>query len=85
MHGVHAVGQVLALGKAVSIAGQIVPLRILCRLIAAGRFQIDGKNRAFFGRFNLCVAVVGVLDDAILPFCTCSVTATAGAAVSSTV
>ena len=63
MHGVHAVGQVLALGKAVSIAGQIVPLRILCRLIAAGRFQIDGKNRAFFGRFNLCVAVVGVLDD----------------------
>ena len=63
MHGIHAVGQVLALGKAVFIAGQIVPLRILCRLIAAGRFQIDGKNRAFFGRFNLCVAVVGVLDD----------------------
>ena len=63
MRGVHAVGQVLALGKAVFIAGQIVPLRILCRLIAAGRFQIDGKNRAFFGRFNLCVAVVGVLDD----------------------
>ena len=63
MHGVHAVGQVLALGKAVFIAGQIVPLRILCRLIAAGRFQIDGKNRAFFGRFNLCVAVIRVLDD----------------------
>ena len=63
MHGIHAVGQVLALGKAVFIAGQIVPLRILCRLIAAGRFQIDGKNRAFFGRFNLCVAVIRVLDD----------------------
>ena len=63
MHGVHAVGQVLTLGKAVFIASQVVPLRILCRLIAAGRFQIDGKNRAFFGRFNLCVAVVGVLDD----------------------
>ena len=63
MHGVHAVGQVLALGKAVFIAGQVVPLCILCRFIAAGRFQIDGKNRAFFGRFNLCVAVVGVLDD----------------------
>ena len=63
MHGIHAVGQILALGKAVFIAGQIVPLRILCRLIAAGRFQIDGKNRAFFGRFNLCVAVIRVLDD----------------------
>ena len=63
MHSVHAVGQVLTLGKAVFIASQVVPLRILCRLIAAGRFQIDGKNRAFFGRFNLCVAVIRVLDD----------------------
>ena len=63
MHSVHAVGQVLTLGKAVFIAGQVVPLCILCRLIAAGRFQIDGKNRAFFGRFNLCVAVIRVLDD----------------------
>ena len=32
-------------------------------LKSAGRFQIDGKNRAFFGRFNLCVAVIRVLDD----------------------
>ena len=63
MHGIHAVGQILALGKAIFIAGQIVPLTIFGGFIAAGRFQIDGKNRAFFGRFNLCVAVVGVLDD----------------------
>ena len=63
MHGIHAVGQVLALGKAVFIAGQIVPLRILCRLIAACRFQIDGKNRTFFGSFDLRIAVIRVLDD----------------------
>ena len=63
MHGIYAVGQVLALGKAVFIAGQVVPLCILCRLIAAGRFQIDGKNRVFFGSFNLCVTVIRVLDD----------------------
>ena len=49
MHGIHAVGQVLALDKAVFIAGQIVPLRILCRLIAAGRFQIPAQRKqAFF-------------------------------------
>ena len=63
MHGIHAVGQILALGKAIFIAGQIVPLTIFGGFIAAGRFQIDGKNRAFFGRFNLCVAVIRVLDD----------------------
>ena len=63
MHGVHAVGQVLALGKAVSIAGQIVPLRILCRLIAAGRFQIDGEYCTLLGSFDLRIAVIRVLDD----------------------
>ena len=63
MHGVHAVGQVLALGKAVFIAGQIVPLRILRRLIAAGRFQIDGEYCTLFGSFDLRIAVIRVLDD----------------------
>ena len=63
MHGVHAVGQVLTLGKAVFIAGQIVPLRILCCLIAAGRFQIDGEHRALLGSFDLRIAVIRVLDD----------------------
>ena len=63
MHGIHAVGQVLALGKAVFIAGQVVPLRILCRLIAAGRFQIYGEHCTLFGSFDLRIAVVGVLDD----------------------
>ena len=63
MHGIHAVGQVLALDKAVFIAGQVVPLRILCRLIAAGRFQIDGEYCALFGSFDLRIAVIRVLDD----------------------
>ena len=63
MHGIHAVGQVLALDKAVFIAGQIVPLRILCRLIAAGRFQIDGEYCTLLGSFDLRIAVIRVLDD----------------------
>ena len=63
MHGVHAVGQVLALGKAVFIAGQIVPLTIFGGFIAAGRFQIDGEYCTLLGSFDLRVAVVGVLDD----------------------
>ena len=63
MHGVHAVGQVLALGKAVFIAGQIVPLRILCLLIAAGRFQINGEYCTLLGSFDLRIAVIRVLDD----------------------
>ena len=63
MHGIHAVGQVLALGKAVFIAGQIVPLRILCRLIAACGFQIDGEHCALFGSFDLRITVIRVLDD----------------------
>ena len=63
MHGVHAVGQVLTLGKAVFIASQIVPLRILCRLIAAGRFQIDGEYCTLLGSFDLRIAVIRVLDD----------------------
>ena len=63
MHGIHAVGQVLALDKAVFIAGQIVPLRILCRLIAACGFQIDSEHSTFFGSFDLRIAVIRVLDD----------------------
>ena len=63
MHGIHAVGQILALGKAVFIAGQIVPLRILCRLIAAGRFQINGEYCTLLGSFDLRIAVIRVLDD----------------------
>ena len=63
MHGIHAVGQVLTLGKAVFIAGQVVPLCILCRLIAAGRFQIDGEYCTLLGSFDLCIAVIRVLDD----------------------
>ena len=63
MHGIHAVGQVLALGKAVFIAGQVVPFCILCRLIAAGRFQIDGEYCTLLGSFDLRIAVIRVLDD----------------------
>ena len=63
MHGIHAVGQVLTLGKAVFITGQVVPLRILCCLIAAGRFQIDSEHRALLGSFDLRIAVIRVLDD----------------------
>ena len=63
MHGIHAVGQVLALGKAVFIAGQVVPLCILCRLIAADRFQIDGEYCTLLGSFDLRIAVIRVLDD----------------------
>ena len=63
MHGIHAVGQVLALGKAVFIAGQIVPLRIFCRFIAACGFQIDGEYCALFGSFDLRITVIRVLDD----------------------
>ena len=63
MHGIHAVRQVLALGKAVFITGQVVPLRILCRLIAACGFQIDSEHSTFFGSFDLRIAVIRVLDD----------------------
>ena len=63
MHSIHAVGQVLALGKAVFIAGQVVPLCILCRLIAADRFQIDGEYCTLLGSFDLRIAVIRVLDD----------------------
>ena len=63
MHGIHAVGQVLALDKAVFIAGQIVPLRILCRLIAACGFQIDGEYCTLLGSFDLRITVIRVLDD----------------------
>ena len=63
MHSVHAVGQVLALGKAVFIAGQIVPLTIFGGFIAAGRFQIDGEYCALLGSFDLRIAVIRVLDD----------------------
>ena len=63
MHGIHAVGQVLTLGKAVFIAGQIVPLTIFGGFIAAGRFQIDGEYCALFGSFDLRITVIRVLDD----------------------
>ena len=63
MHGIHAVGQILTLGKAVFIAGQIVPLTIFGGFIAAGRFQIDGEYCALFGSFDLRIAVIRVLDD----------------------
>ena len=63
MHGVHAVGQVLTLGKAVFIAGQIVPLTIFGGFIAAGRFQIDGEYCALLGSFDLRIAVIRVLND----------------------
>ena len=63
MHGIHAVGQVLALGKAVFIAGQVVPLCILCRLIAACGFQIDSEYCTLLGSFDLRIAVIRVLDD----------------------
>ena len=63
MHGIHAVGQVLTLDKAVFIAGQVVPLTIFGGFIAAGRFQIDGEYCALFGSFDLRITVIRVLDD----------------------
>ena len=63
MDGVHAVRQVLGLGKAVFIADEIVPFGVLRRLIAAGRFQIDGEYCTLLGSFDLRIAVIRVLDD----------------------
>ena len=68
MDGIHAIGQVLALGKAVFIANKIVLLAIFGCFIAAGRFQIDGEHSALFMSFDLRITVVGVLDDSDIAF-----------------
>ncbi len=63
MHRVDAVGHILGLSKAVLITGQHIALGFLCRVVAACGLEIDCEHRAVFRCFNLCVAVVCVLDD----------------------
>ena len=53
-------------GVPFTIAGDLkIPkmLSILCRLIAAGRFQINGEYCTLLGSFDLRIAVIRVLDD----------------------
>ena len=63
MNGVNAVWHILGLCKSVFIAHKVVLFGILCICIRTGGFQINLKFSAYFGRFNLCAAVVGMLDD----------------------
>ena len=68
LYGVDAVGHVLGLGEAVLIAGEDVTLGFLGSFITACGFEVDFKYGSRFGRFNLGLAVVGVLNDGDVPF-----------------
>ena len=68
MNSVNAVRQILALSKAIFIAHKVVSFCFLGNLKVAGRFQIDCKYCAAFRRLNLCIAIVGVLDNSDIAF-----------------
>ncbi|CDC38762.1 uncharacterized protein BN621_00635 [Clostridium sp. CAG:352] len=63
MHRINAIGQILGLRKTVLITDEIVALGFFRRVIAACGFKINRKLRAGFGRFDLCAAIVRVLDN----------------------
>lgn len=63
MDRVHAVRKILALGKSVFIADQGISFGFTGGIEAAGGLEIDLEGCAFFGSLDLCLAVVGVLDD----------------------
>ena len=69
MDGVDAVRHILGLGKAVFITGEIITLGVLGNLVAACGFQVHGKLCAAFGRFNLRITVIGVLNDGNIALC----------------
>ena len=63
MHRINAIGQILGLGKAVLIADEIVAFGFFRFVIAACGFKINRKLRADLRRFDLCAAIVRVLDN----------------------
>ena len=63
MDGICAVRHILCLCKAVLVAGQSITLRFLCVFKRACGFEIHFKYSAFFGRFNLCFAIVRMFDN----------------------
>ena len=63
MDGICAVRHILCLCKAVLVAGQSITLRFLCVFKRACGFEIHFENSAFFGRFNLCFAIVRMFDN----------------------
>ena len=69
MDGVDAVRHILGLGKAVFITGEIITLGVLGNLVAACGFQVHSKLCAAFGRFNLRITVIGVLNDGNIALC----------------
>ena len=69
MDGVDAVRHILGLCKAVFVTGEIITLGSLCAIIGACGFQIHGKLSTIFGCFDLCFAVIGVLNNGDIALC----------------
>ena len=63
MNGICAVRHILCLCKAILIADERITLGFLCVRKRACGFEIHFKNCAFFGRFNLCFAIVRMFDN----------------------
>ena len=63
MDGICAVRHILCLCKAVLIADERITLGFLCVRKRACGLEIHFKNCAFFGRFNLCFAIVRMFDN----------------------
>ena len=63
MDGICAVRHILCLCKAVLIADERITLGFLCVRKRACGFEIHFKNCAFFGRFNLRLAIVRMFDN----------------------
>ena len=63
MDGINAVRHILCLTKAVFITDDNITLIGIGVCIAASGFQVDFKFCSFFGCFNLCFPIVGVLNQ----------------------
>ena len=60
---VNPVWEINALAETIFVADKIIALGFFRRLITARRFQEHFKFRTCFRRFNLCFAIVGMLDN----------------------
>ena len=68
MNGIYAVRHILCLTEAVFITDNDISFIFFCCVKTTGRFQIDFKGCTVFRCFNLCFAVIGMLDDSDIAF-----------------
>ena len=68
MNGIYAVRHILCLTEAVFITDNDISFIFFCCVKTAGRFEIDFKGCTVFRCFNLCFAVIGVLDNGDIAF-----------------